>query len=515
MDSFDNEMKTYEKKFDYYKRKKIIKNIYNEILIDNEIGGEPKLERDDIDDYSGIVDMTSAGNYKNYLETIINMYEGKIEFNKNLFLKISEGLYNHEIVNILKHDDYYNLCNDKDFILDFMEHTGAILEISCFISKDVIKEIFKDKELLKRIFKKEILTSSNLHGEEILSILLLQLAYRDVLTQDKKFMIDLLENTIDIEEFNFQNNVLFSCINHVLVYYCKTLFQEKEFSEKVYKFLEEGKNKINVPWGWVVNKSMKDLSETMVENLEGISDEAEAQRYVDIFRNVNGIDKSLLENEEFMEIALDKCDDFCFEDIEIPLKFYQNETLLTKFLEAKAECDSSNGISFDFDNEQFTRIFENCFGVCPEEYMLEAVRYLLEKNNSIVIEEDESDDVVNILQQWAEDNDIKKIGQKLNVIRVPKGTIVEGELNIDNTQNIIKSENIFNKNVTVVLNGSNIKEILKKIEFDKHDMEKMSILAEISDLASQKEILEKKQTATSELLKQYEQLSNIKRDKTI
>ena len=108
----------------------------------------------------------------------IEMYEGE-EFDKKWFLRLFEKLLNDEIFEILHHEDSRNLCNDKNFILELMEHSGAVLEIASFAGKDAIMQIFEDNELLEKIYKNEILTSSNLDGSEILSVLLLQLNYFD------------------------------------------------------------------------------------------------------------------------------------------------------------------------------------------------------------------------------------------------------------------------------------------------------------------------------------------------
>ena len=457
------------------------------------------------------------------IQSAISMYEGKEEFNKDWFFKLFEKLYNHEIVEILAHNDFHNLCSDKDSVLELMERSGAVCEIACFSNEGAIKQILEDRDLLEKIYKNEVLTSSNLNGDEILSLFLLQLEHFKELTQDQEFMTGLLKNVGDI--YDDVSNA-FGVINYVIAQNCEKLLQERDFSESVFNFIEKITEKSRDTI-WYPTEAMVGLAKKMLLTPELASDEELAKRYVKDFKYLYNIDKSFLKNKDFMEMVLDECEPVVFDNFELPLEFYSDPNILEKYLKAKTEW-GINGINFDFDNDLFADLYEQSYGESIEDCMRQEIENVIEKNKAIVVNEENSseyDDVISVIQQWAQDSDLIRIGEKLDVIKVPKGEIIKGKLNIGNGENkntIDDSSVLFS---TIVLDGNNVADVLRKIGIDtrinidkKQELYDESIeipkqkreedfLEKVSDLASQKKVLKEKEKGAKELLKQYEQLN--------
>ena len=452
--------------------------------------GENSLIRNDV----SVEDIENLDSKEEFNHAVL-MYEGKEEFDKKCFLEIFEKLYNHEIMDLLSHNDYYNLCDDKDFIMDLMECSGAVCEIACFATKKVIKQILEDKELLQRIDKKEILVNSNLCGNDILSIFILQLMNFKDLTQDKVFMTNLLKNISDMEGMNI-GNASFNGVNFILKERCEDILKEKDFTENVFDFLEGAAN--NSYLG--ANTSMSELGEVMLTTPELSSNKELADRYVNNFRVLYNIDKSLIENEEFMEKALEY-QGLCLYGFELPSSLYSNTNILENYLKQKEDLE---GINFDVNNSVFAELFEKTWGESVDYCMRTEIANAIEQNNRIVVNEENSskyDDAIDVLQQWAEDNDLIKIGHKLDVVKVPKGEIKEGDLNIgngENNKNCIDDSKVGES--TIILNGDTITDTLKKIGIDNRFLER------ITDLANQKKELGEKEESAKVLLEQYEQL---------
>ena len=406
----------------------------------------------------------------------IEMYEGKAEFNKKWFLRLFEILLNDEIFEILHHEDSLNLCNDKNFILELMEHSGAVLEIASFAGKDAIMQIFEDKELLGKIYNKEILTSSNLEGYEIISVLLLQLNYFYEITQDKSFMTNILKNIKEIESNNKKSDTILAVMSNVLEINCEELLKDREFTEAVFDFIENTYGELST-----YDVFFDELAKKMLPTPELASDEELAKRYIKNLKWFYNVDRNLFENKDFMEMALDNGNPVAFDNLELPLKFYYDPNILEKYLEAKSGL-VFNGINFDFDNEVFAKLYEQHYNESIETCMREEIARAIERKKAIVVcEYDDSIDyneIIGIIQQWAEDEDLIRIGDKIKVVNNSEGEIVEGQINIvvgENSKNTITMDSDYN--TTIVLDGNKIASILKQIGIDTRiDMEQMQEL---------------------------------------
>lgn len=406
----------------------------------------------------------------------IEMYEGEAEFNKKWFLRLFEILLNDEIFEILHHEDSLNLCNDKNFILELMEHSGAVLEIASFAGKDAIMQIFEDKELLGKIYNKEILTSSNLEGYEIISVLLLQLNYFYEITQDKSFMTNILKNIKEIESNNKKSDTILAVMSNVLEINCEELLKDREFTEAVFDFIENTYGELST-----YDVFFDELAKKMLPTPELASDEELAKRYIKNLKWFYNVDRNLFENKDFMEMALDNGNPVAFDNLELPLKFYYDPNILEKYLEAKSGL-VFNGINFDFDNEVFAKLYEQHYNESIETCMREEIARAIERKKAIVVcEYDDSidyDEIIGIIQQWAEDEDLIRIGDKIKVVNNSEGEIVEGQINIvvgENSKNTITMDSDYN--TTIVLDGNKIASILKQIGIDTRiDMEQMQEL---------------------------------------
>ncbi|MBR3003172.1 MAG: hypothetical protein IKF38_06455 [Clostridia bacterium] len=422
---------------------------------------------------------TSSLDVDNLKIRAIEMYEGEAEFDKEWFLRLFEKLLNYEIFEILLHEDSRNLCNDKNFILELMEHSGAVLEIASFADKDAIMQIFEDKELLEKIYKKEILTGSNLDGSEIISVLLLQLNYLDEITQDKNCMSTILKNIEEVESSNKKSDIILAVMCNVLARNFEDLLKDREFTEAVFDFIEDTYGELSV---YDINSFIFDeLAKKMLSTPELASDEELAKRYVKNLKWLHNVDRNLFGNKDFMEMALDNGDPVAFDNFELPLKFYFDPNILEKYLKAKKEF-GINGINFDFDNEVFAKLYEQYYNESIETCMRDEIARAIEQNNSIIISGyDDSidyDEIISVLQQWAEDEDLIKIDDKIKVVNNPEGEIVEGQINIvigGNSKNTISTDSDYN--TTIVLDGHKIASILKKIGIDTRiDMKQMQEL---------------------------------------
>ena len=426
-----------------------------------------------------IEEPTSSLDFDYLKRRAIEMYEGETKFNEEWFFKLFEKLLNNEIFEILNREDSHNLCNDKNFILELMEHSGGILEIASFAGKDAIMQIFENKELLEKIYKNEILTSSNLDGSEIISVLLLQLKYFDEITQDKNFMTNILKNIEEVENNDKKSDIILAVVCNVLSRSCEELLKDREFTEAVFDFIEDTYGELSA---YDINSFIFDeLAKKMLSTPELASDEELAKRYVKNLKWVHNVDRNLFENKDFMEMALEKSDPVAFDNFELPEKYYSDPNILEKYIKAKTEF-GINGINFDFDNDVFAKLFEQYYNESIETCMRDGIASVIEQNNSIVIsgydDRIDYDEIISVLQQWAEDEDLIRIGDKIKVVNNPEGEIVEGQINIvvgENSKNTITTDSDYN--TTIVLDGNRIARILKQLGIDTRiDMEQMQEL---------------------------------------
>ena len=422
------------------------------------------------EDVYNVNDSASQATFNELIDCAISMYEGEEEFNKEWFMQFFKKLYNDEIIDILQHDGQNNLCNNRDFVLDLMEYSGAICEIACFASEDVIKQILEDYELLETICKKEALTSSNLDGDETLSVLLLQLNYFENLTKNKDFMVSVLQNMANLSQYT-QDSSSFGIMMDILACNCEELLQERDFSEAIFNYIEQNKEDSKKNFWNLYDKAdeMEKLAQKMLLDPELASDEDLARRYVKNFNVLYNVDDKFLKDKAFIEMILDECESFVLNNFELPVKFYSDDIMLDKYLRGKADVYDINGINFDFDNKSFTNLFERYYEESAEECMRANIANAIEKNKSIFIcgkSDFDFTETVDVIQQWAEDEDLIKIGDKMKVISNPEDEIKEGQLNIvvggNSKNNIIESDD----QPTIVLDGSKIADTLKKIGID-------------------------------------------------
>lgn len=483
--------------------------IHNKTLEILEMNDYGEIEREDL--YYSEKD--------NLLEEELNkaalMFGGKLKLDKNVILHVFEKMYNSEIMYFLSHEDYHNLCNDKDFILDLMKHSGAICEIACYATEGVIKSIFEDKELLEKIYNNEILKESNLDSEEVLAAFITQLIRCDGLNNDKKFM----ENIIKIVAHNNRNGTLNDALIHVLVNKCENMFNDKGFTKSVFNLLEKTDK------GRCYENSilMFELAAIMLKTPELASNEELAYRYIYNFASCKNIDKNLLNKKAFLNRILDELGESTGK-FDLPIELSNDANIVEKYLKSRDVSE----INLIFNSSTFSDIFEKVYGESMISYIKSDISEVLEKNKSIVISEGDIskyNDAINVLQQWAEDNDLIKIGHKLNIIEAPAGKIVKGQLNIGNG---VKGRNTVDYHCvdadfkpTIVLDEKGIEDVLKSIPIDnreeidaRQELVDNTFFNEIVDLANKKKLLKQKEISANELLNQYEKL-NINNDKNL
>lgn len=443
------------------------------------------------------------------------MFGGKIKLDKNVILQVFEKMYNSEIMHFLSHEDYHNLCNNKEFILDLMEHSGAICEIACYATEDVIKSIFEDKKLLEKIYNNEILNESNLDGEEVLAVLTTQLIRCDGLNSDKEFMENIIKSVVNNTKktANYRlNGTLNDALIHVLVNKCESMFNDKGFTKNVFDLLEKTDKGSCYENGDLMFK----LAAIMLKAPELASNEELAYRYIYNFATCENIDKSLLHKKEFLNRILDELGESTGK-FDLPIEFSNDANIVEKYLKSRDVRE----INLIFNSSTFSNLFEKIYGESMSSYMKSDISELIEKNKSIVISEGDIskyNDAINVLQQWAEDNDLIKIGHKLKIIEVTTGKIVKGQLNIGNGEKGRNTVDYYFVDAdckpTIVLDGNEIGDILKSIGIDnrgdidaEHELADNTLLNEILDLANKKKSLKQKEISANELLSQYEKLT--------
>lgn len=436
----------------------------------------------------------------------LSMFEGKTKLDKSKILAIFEKLYNWEIMQFLAHNDYYNICDDKDFILDLIEHSGATCEIACYATDRVIKQILEDKELLEKIYTEEVLKKANLSGAENLSVFISQLVRCDELNNYKDFMMDLIKNVMDIKNIGTQyDDLICDSMNFVFIEKCEELFKDKEFTENVFKFLENIEKGIKYENDYILG-----LAEIMLKTPELSSNRDLAFKYISNFATCKNIDKSLFENEDFLNCVLDELGESSG-GFELPLNFYSDEIIVEKYLKS---CDGIEKINFNLNYKVFSDKFEEIFEESMSSVMMNAISEAIENNKMIVISDDESlksKDVIKNIQQWAEDNDLIKIGDKLHIVKVSKGEVIDGQVNIGNGErgkNTIKYNYTgYSYEPTIVLDGDMLENTLKQIGGNNKIDEEQEFVDEIFNLVNQKKALHETEKQAKDLLEQYENIN--------
>lgn len=178
------------------------------------------------------------------------------------------------------------------------------------------------------------------------------------------------------------------------------------------------------------NEFMQQLMRNLV-NITGELDITSNRTLIDSIRTVI-FEKcpETLRNREFFENLLNSIQYLsdCNMLINLPEEFCSDIDIIKKYLE---KAGLYYGISIEILNSpemlELTRDNIN-------EYIIDTIADLIEKTGTVVTHfGDDLDNKASIyaIQQWAEDNDLIKIGHPLKVIRVPAGQIKDGYLNID------------------------------------------------------------------------------------
>jgi hypothetical protein len=387
---------------------------------------------------------------------------------------------NDEVLYTLSNKDYYHLLEDKETVLKMMEKSGLALEIAVALPDSTTKQLLTDKDCLSKALNKEILKNSNLTGGEIIASIMVQLIQNDELTNNKEFMTGLMNDLVEIANGD-RYYMLDEAMTYILSKKCDGLFKEKDFSNVVFNFYEK--------MGCLEYAGYKDIAEKMLKLSDVPHDKELALKYAECFSRVDGIDQQLFEDEEFLKQILEN-QNIYLGNVELPEKYYSNPDILREYIERK--CGEINKIHFDFDNEDLKRIFMENYNYSMESYMRDYIRCSIEQDKEIVVSGyDESidyDDAISAIQQWAEDEDLIKIGEKIHVVNKPEGEIIEGKLNIvtgDNVKNSITEGTIsvtgcsinnmeIKYNDTIILNGYKFADIIKQLGIDTRiDMDKI------------------------------------------
>ena len=397
-----------------------------------------------------------------------NMFQGESPFDETLFYKAFELMTNDDVLYTLSNEDYNHLLEDKETVLKMMEKSGLALEIAVALPDSTIKQLLTDKELLSKALNKEIIKNSNLTGSEIVSSMLVQLLHNDELTNDKDFMIGLMNDLVEVANGD-RYYMLDEAMTYILSKKCDDLFKEKDFSKEVLNLYENMGCLEYSDYEYIAGKIIK---------LSDVSHDKElALKYAEIFSRADGIDKELLEDEEFIKQVLENTNIY-WGNIELPEKYYSNPDILREYIQRKYDC--INKLNFDLDNENLKDIFMEHYCDSMESYMRDYIKWSIEQNKEIVVSGyDESvdyDDVISAIQQWAEDEDLIKIGEKIHVVNKPEGEIIKGKLNIVTGENVKNSitEGFGFESATIVLNGYKFADIIKQLGIDTRiDMDKI------------------------------------------
>ena len=397
-----------------------------------------------------------------------NMFQGESPFDETLFYKAFELMTNDDVLYTLSNEDYNHLLEDKETVLKMMEKSGLALEIAVALPDSTIKQLLTDKELLSKALNKEIIKNSNLTGSEIVSSMLVQLLHNDELTNDKDFMIGLMNDLVEVANGD-RYYMLDEAMTYILSKKCDDLFKEKDFSKEVLNLYENMGCLEYSDYEYIAGKIIK---------LSDVSHDKElALKYAEIFSRADGIDKELLEDEEFIKQVLENTNIY-WGNIELPEKYYSNPDILREYIQRKYDC--INKLNFDLDNENLKDIFMEHYCDSMESYMRDYIKWSIEQNKEIVVSGyDESvdyGDVISAIQQWAEDEDLIKIGEKIHVVNKPEGEIIKGKLNIVTGENVKNSitEGFGFESATIVLNGYKFADIIKQLGIDTRiDMDKI------------------------------------------
>lgn len=385
-----------------------------------------------------IINSVKDGNFELYIEQIINYLKqilfGLYAFNQNRLLEIFAQIPFHpdELIEIFSLDtevdlDYYDVKNNKDFMVELMKRTGAVNEIAWIISSNVLKEILQDEELIRQILERDIEIPNFLSGSEVITVFIKKLNGNKELVNDKEFMKGLINFFVNLVK---NGVVLGECLESTIVEIMEScgesVFGDRGFTEAVLDFCEKTERCHDS--GAVFDYSLYDK---LLPTEELAQDQQLAERYVSIFSLVGNISKELLRKRDFLEKVLNNGHSDIGEFVRLPVEFSFDIELVKKYLDSSG---SFEGINLDFLKFQKSQGVEGL-----DDYIIEYQNVILnsifETLRSGVIAtglKDTPDTLAAIeaLQKWAEDNDLIKIGQSLNIIRVPEGEIKEGYINI-------------------------------------------------------------------------------------
>ena len=154
------------------------------------------------------------------------MLERELPFDEKLLIKLLETA-----------DIYDVQIDDKKTFLILLEHYGETLVLASLTSEKVIREVFEDKEVLKKIREKDMRKSLNfLDGGEELAIYIDQLLRCEQLCKDKEFIMQLMANLKEVCEW--KDAAIPGVLNIIIQPECQEFFNDKEFVNQVFDFIE-------------------------------------------------------------------------------------------------------------------------------------------------------------------------------------------------------------------------------------------------------------------------------------
>ncbi len=393
----------------------------------------------------------------------LSMYCGGCEFNEKIFFKAFELMENNDIVYFLSHEDVNHFCDNIDFVKKMIEHSGAPIEVFSSIPESSIRKYLNSKDTMQMLYDMDDV-KSKFNGAEILSILLVQVKKIKELSEDKEFLINLMKNIRAIEKMDDKSNYLISgTIVGILSNIDKKFFADRNNIEAVLSFFEDSKYEFL----FLEDSEKEEFFDRVVSNPEMANDKELAYRYMSVFDRNEGVNPKLYEDEEFLLRVLNNIHGASFSNIEIPHSLYKNEEILSKYIHSKDFL--TNKLFYDFDNDVLKKLFNEYYGYSMEYSVRSFIEYLIEKKQSIVVCGDDDtniEEAVNIIQAWAEDKDLVKIGHKINVIKSTDNKIQENHLNIVTGENGKCMGNKEYNEETLVLDGNKILETLKILGLD-------------------------------------------------
>ncbi len=319
-----------------------------------------------------------------------------------------------------------NLFSDKDFTLE-------ILNLIAPYSTEYFFELIPENTMKNILLAGDTLYKASRKNPNILRFVFNKLKESETLLNDEDFVLQFF--------MNLDNSHLAHQTYDIAALVASTeLFENKEFNKKVMHLMEANWQDCLYDY----------LLECLIPTEELAKDEELALMYCNLFQKTNNkIDKSLLENRDFLEKILDSIDSYVVADMAdftLPKKFWDDKDIVEKYLRIngnviglnfelmKLDYEKFPNMDIDYFLDNMDELKKDRFNLYNEDSIIyNIISGILETGSVVTHFGDDLDNKASIeaLQRWAEYHDIIRIGEPLKVIRVPAGQIKEGYLNID------------------------------------------------------------------------------------